>query len=59
MNIRARQNRPTIAELLEELDEIHKLEKAEIDVPVRQDRPNDQLLIKPLFSSAPAIPSSF
>ncbi len=41
INLRVRQNRPTIAELLDELNEIHKYEKAEIDAPPRQDRPNE------------------
>jgi hypothetical protein len=40
MNLRARQARPTIAELLEELREIHKSEPVEIEAPTRQDRPN-------------------
>ena len=40
MNLRTRQYRSTIAELLDELSEIHKIETVEIDVPPRQDRPN-------------------
>jgi PHD/YefM family antitoxin component YafN of YafNO toxin-antitoxin module len=40
MNLRARQPRLTIAELLEELREIHKSEPVEIEAPTRQDRPN-------------------
>lgn len=40
MNLRARQARPTIAELLEELREIHKSEPVEIEAPTRQDRLN-------------------
>jgi hypothetical protein len=40
MNLLARQARPTIAELLDELREIHKSEPIEIQVPIRQDRPN-------------------
>jgi len=40
MNLRARQARPTIAELLDELREIHKSEPVEIEAPIRQDRSN-------------------
>ncbi len=40
MNLRARQARPTIAELLDELREIHKSEPVEIEAPTRQDRSN-------------------
>jgi hypothetical protein len=40
MNLHTRQHRPTIAELLDELTEIHKFEKVEIEAPTRQDRPN-------------------
>ena len=43
MNLRARQARPTIAELLDELSEIHKAEAVEIEVPTRHDRPNAML----------------
>jgi len=43
MNLRARQNRPTIAELLDELNEIHKFERVEIDTPARQDRTNEMI----------------
>jgi hypothetical protein len=45
MNLRARQARPTIAELLNELREIHKSEPVEIETPTRQDRPNAMLEI--------------
>lgn len=45
MTLRARQARPTIAELLEELNEIHKSEPVEIEAPIRQDRPNAMLEI--------------
>lgn len=45
MNLRVRQPRPTIAELLDELSEIHKSEAFEIEVPPRQDRPNAMLEI--------------
>ncbi len=45
MNLRARQARPTIAELLDELREIHKSEPVEIKAPTRQDRPNTMLEI--------------
>ncbi len=40
MNLRARQARPSIAELLDELREIHKSEPVEIEAPTRQDRPD-------------------
>jgi len=40
MTLRARQARPTIAALLDELSEIHKSEPVEIETPTRQDRPN-------------------
>jgi PHD/YefM family antitoxin component YafN of YafNO toxin-antitoxin module len=43
MNLRARQARPTIAELLDELSVIHKSETVEIETPIRQDRPNAML----------------
>jgi hypothetical protein len=43
MNLRARQARPTIAELLDELSEIHKSEAVEIETPIRQDRLNAML----------------
>jgi len=43
MNLRARPTRPTIAELLDELSEIHKSEAVEIEVPTRHDRPNAML----------------
>jgi len=43
MNLRARQARPTIAELLDELSEIHKAEAVEIETPTRHDRPNAML----------------
>jgi len=43
MNLRARQPRPSIAELFDELREIQKLETAEIDVPRRRDRPNSMI----------------
>ena len=33
-------HRPTISELLEELDEIHKEEPIEIEIPIRKDRHN-------------------
>jgi len=45
MNLRARQARPTIAELLDELREIHKSEPVEVEAPIRQDRPNAMLEI--------------
>ena len=45
MNLRARQARPTIAALLDELHEIHKSEPVEIEAPIRQDRPNAMLEI--------------
>jgi PHD/YefM family antitoxin component YafN of YafNO toxin-antitoxin module len=45
MNMRTRQARPTIAELLDELSEIHKSESVEIEAPTRQDRPNAMLEI--------------
>ncbi|MDZ7289588.1 MAG: type II toxin-antitoxin system Phd/YefM family antitoxin [candidate division KSB1 bacterium] len=45
MDLRARQARPTIAELLDELREIHQSEPVEIEVPTRQDRPNAMLEI--------------
>jgi hypothetical protein len=45
MNLRARQTRPSIAELLDELREIHKSEFVEIEVPTRQDRPNTMIEI--------------
>lgn len=38
-----RQPRPTIAELLDELNELHKSEAVEIEAPMRQDRPNAML----------------
>ena len=45
MNLRARQDRPTIAELLDELREIHKSEPVEIETSARQDRHNAMLEI--------------
>ncbi|MCI0691045.1 type II toxin-antitoxin system Phd/YefM family antitoxin [candidate division KSB1 bacterium] len=45
MNLRARQARPTIAELLDELREIHKSEPVEIEAPTHRDRPNAMLEI--------------
>jgi hypothetical protein len=45
MNLRTRQTRPTIAELLQELREIHKSEPVEFETPTRQDRPNAMLEI--------------
>ena len=41
--LRFHQHRPTIAELLDELSEIHKFEKVEIEAPIRQDRPNEMI----------------
>ena len=43
MNLRKRQPRPTIAELFDELREIQKHETAEIDAPIRRDRPNSMI----------------
>jgi hypothetical protein len=45
MTLRARQARPTIAELLDELSEIRKLESIELETPTRQDRSNAMLEI--------------
>jgi hypothetical protein len=45
MNLRARQARPSIAELLDELYEIHKSEPVEIEAPTRRDRPSTMLEI--------------
>jgi len=45
MNFRTRPARPTIAELLNELSDIHKSEPVEIEAPIRQDRPNAMLEI--------------
>lgn len=41
MRLRTRPYRPTIAELFEKLDEIHKFEEVEIEAPIRHDRPNE------------------
>jgi len=43
MRLRTRPYRPTIAELLDKLDEIHKFEEVEIEAPTRQDRSNEMI----------------
>lgn len=45
MTLRAREARPTMAALLDELREIHKFEPVEVETPTRQDRPNTMLEI--------------